>query len=213
MKSKKGNVLILTGLLLIAAAFFLTVYNLYDDRRAQQSVSSAVTELEAYIPEESAAEKVSAVPSEPVPEDEIEIPDYILNPEMDMPVEEIDGAAYIGLLEIPACDLKLPVLSAWSYPNLKIAPCRYEGSAYLDNLIIAGHNYTSHFGKLQELAEGERVTFTDVDGNIFYYTVAVREILESTAIEEMASGDWDLTLFTCTLNGQSRVTIRCLRDQ
>ena len=73
----KGKTWILSGLLLIAAAFFLTVYNLYDDRRAQQSVSSAVTELEAYIPEESAAEKVSAMPSEPVPEDEIEIPERI----------------------------------------------------------------------------------------------------------------------------------------
>ena len=28
-------------------------------------------------------------------------------------------------------------------------------------------------------------------------------------IEEMAAGDWDLTLFTCTLGGQARLTLRC----
>ncbi len=28
-------------------------------------------------------------------------------------------------------------------------------------------------------------------------------------VEEMITGDWDLTLFTCTLGGQTRVTVRC----
>lgn len=35
------------------------------------------------------------------------------------------------------------------------------------------------------------------------------EQLERTAIEEMESGDWDLTLFTCTVDGAARVTVRC----
>jgi sortase A len=26
----------------------------------------------------------------------------------------------------------------------------------------------------------------------------------------MESGDWDLTLFTCTTGGQSRITVRCV---
>ena len=33
---------------------------------------------------------------------EIEYPDYILNPEMEMPVKEIDGIDYIGTLKIPS---------------------------------------------------------------------------------------------------------------
>ena len=35
------------------------------------------------------------------------------------------------------------------------------------------------------------------------------ERLRPTAVKEMTSGDWDLTLFTCTVGGQSRVTVRC----
>ena len=61
---------------------------------------------------------------------EEETPEYLRNPEMEMPVEEIEGNGYIGLLEIPALGLSLPVMSEWSYPNLKLAPCRYSGSAY-----------------------------------------------------------------------------------
>ena len=37
------------------------------------------------------------------------------------------------------------------------------------------------------------------------------ETLESTAVEDMVSEEWDLTLFTCDLSGESRITVRCLR--
>ena len=35
------------------------------------------------------------------------------------------------------------------------------------------------------------------------------ETLDADAVDYMSAGDWDLTLFTCTYGGQSRVTIRC----
>ncbi|MGN0969549.1 MAG: sortase, partial [Evtepia sp.] len=57
------------------------------------------------------------------------------------------------------------------------------------------------------------VLFTDADGNQFRYTVAQVETLAKTAVEEMAAGDWDLTLFTCTLGGQTRVTVRCVETK
>ena len=91
---------------------------------------------------------------------------------------------------------------------MKTAPCRYSGSAYLNNLIICGHNYTSHFGTLKNLSEGDLATFTDMDGNVFTYKMVERETLLPTSIDAMESGEWDLTLFTCTVGGQSRVTIR-----
>ena len=60
----------------------------------------------------------------------------------------------------------------WSYPKLKIAPCRYSGSAYTGNLVIAAHNYRTHFGLLESLAPGAQVKFTDVEGNVFSYEIA-----------------------------------------
>ena len=129
---------------------------------------------------------------------------------MPMPVQEIDGEGYIGILQIPDLALELPIIGEWSYPRLRTAPCRYVGSAYTHDLIIAAHNYASHFGGLVSLAQGSEVIFTDMDGNRFIYAVSGTEQLPGTAIEEMESGDWDLTLFTCTIGGAARVTVRCV---
>lgn len=210
-RKQEGLLLITIGLLLIAAALFLVSYNLYDELRAEQSARQAVTQLDAYLPAEAAPEAPSdsTGDQEPLVSDErTAIPDYVLSPNMEMPVETINGIDFTGVLRIPALELELPIISEWNYPNLKTAPCRYSGSAYLNNLIICGHNYTSHFGTLKNLWEGDIATFTDMDGNVFTYKMVERETLLPTSIDAMESGEWDLTLFTCTVGGQSRVTIR-----
>jgi len=196
---RKGTWLMTGGLLLIAAALLLTCYNLWDERRATNSAGEALRELETLRPEE------------PETVEETEIPDYLLDPGREMPAVEVDGKRYIGVLELPSLGLELPVMESWSYPNLRVAPCRYGGSAYQDDLIIAAHNYASHFGRLKELKIGDEARFTDTEGNLFRYAVAELETLGKYDVEEMAAGDWDLTLFTCTYGGQSRVTARCLR--
>lgn len=196
-KKTPGAMLMTGGLLLMAAALLLTAYNLWDQRRAEQSVEQVLAEMEPVL--------------EPIQEttEETVIPDYILDPTMEMPTITVDGGEYIGVVEIPALGLSLPVMSQWSYPNLKVAPCRYTGSAYQGDLIVSGHNYRRHFGGLKNLLPGDQVLFRDVDGNTFPYVVAEMETLEKYDVEEMQAGDWDLTLFTCTIGGQTRVTVRC----
>lgn len=133
---RRGRAWIAAGVLLIAAALCMAGYNLWDDVRASASVSESYEQIEELIP------KGETVWQGTDSAGEIRYPDYVLNPDMEMPTLEIDGHDYIGTLEIPALELSLPVLSEWSYPNLKIAPCRYTGSAYRDSLVIAAHNYT-----------------------------------------------------------------------
>lgn len=199
MKLKKGSIFIIIGLLLLVAALLLTCFNLYDQFRGERSVDNIMDKMILKNREHSLQEG--------------EIPDYILNPDMEMPVETIDGRDFIGTLEIPSLNLNLPIISQWSYGNLRVAPCRYDGSAYKNDMILAAHNYPSHFGNLKYLKEGEHVIFTDADGNKFTYTAVVRETLMPTAVNEMLSKeeeDWDLTLFTCTVGGRSRVVVRCV---
>lgn len=200
----KGRVWIAAGVLLIVAALCMAGYNLWDDARASASVSESYEQIEKLVP------KGEAVWQGTDSTGEICYPDYVLNPDMEMPTLEIDGHAYIGTLEIPALELSLPVLSEWSYPNLKIAPCRYTGSVYQDNLVIAAHNYTRHFGSLKTVGIGDEVRFTDADGNVFSYLVSELEQLQPTAVDQMQAGDWALSLFTCTLGGQYRVVVRCV---
>lgn len=199
VKCRPGTRLMMGGLLLIAAALLLTGYNLWDNHRA--GISAA--RIAAQLPGKTVTVRETAPGEE-------EIPDYLLNPEMEMPALEVEGNGYIGRLEIPALGLSLPVMEDWSYPKLRIAPCRYQGSVYTGDLIIAAHNYATHFGRLGSLVPGDMVTFTDTDGNTFVYQVAETQILQPTAISEMKAGEWELTLFTCTLGGKTRLTVRCV---
>ena len=56
---------------------------------------------------------------------------------------------------------------------------------------------------------GDTVVFTDTAGSVFTYAVSGLEQLLPSQGKEMREGDWDLTLFTCTVGGQQRVTVRC----
>jgi sortase A len=45
----------------------------------------------------------------------------------------------------------------------------------------------------------------------YFYRVDYTENVDGYDVDHMLSGgssDWDMTLFTCTLSGQSRVTVR-----
>ena len=200
MRNKKGTVLIALGLALLIAAGGLAGYNLWDENRAAESVESVIRQMDVKIPHPGTVELPEGM-----------IPDHILAPAMEMPTIEVDGHSYIGYINIPAVDISLPVMAEWSYDNLKEAPCRYAGSAYLDDLVVCAHNYTRHFGRLHRLNIGDTVEFVDVDGNVFVYAVAEKEQLEPDEARRMLSGDWALSLFTCTLGGQYRTTIRCER--
>lgn len=205
-KNRIGNILKGAGLILVTAAVLLLVYNLWDGHRARESEEAILAE---YLQENK---KASESPDASDKEDEQNIPDYILNPDMDMPeytLKSLGDVACIGILEIPVLNLELPVISSWSYSSLRLAPCRYSGSAYKGNLVIAAHNYQSHFGGLRTLPEGSEVFFTDAVGNRFSYYVAVTEALTPWSVDDMTSGEWPLTLFTCTLDSQNRVTVRC----
>ena len=94
---------------------------------------------------------------------------------------------------------------------MKTAPCRFTGSAYTDDLVLMAHNYERHFGRLKDLGVGDAVRFTDMDQNVFSYRVEAVELLQAEDVENMTAGEWPLTLFTCTVGGAYRVTVRCER--
>ncbi|MCH5278698.1 MAG: sortase [Christensenellaceae bacterium] len=198
--------LIMLGLLLSVAALGLTAYNLWDNHRAgieAEAVLDAITQHREKVENTESA----AAPTPELPPDLNSGSEN--NPVKELPVVEIGGNRYIGTISVPVIGLELPVLEDWSLALLKIAPCRYMGSPYRGDLIICAHNYASHFGHLKNLEPGDEVVFTDVEGNAFHYTVAELDTLAGTAVEEMESGEWDMTLFTCTLGGETRVTVRC----
>ena len=123
----------------------------------------------------------------------------------------VQGDAFCGKVVIEKLKVELPVYDKWSYTRLKSAPCRYAGGIDTNDIIIAAHNYKSHFGSLKKLKRGDEVKFTDAYGKIHLYEVCELAILDGTAVSDMQSGGWDLTLFTCTKSGEQRITVRCNR--
>ncbi len=198
---KVGKVLKIMGAILIVGAAALAYKNIEDEKNAAAAASQLGVMVQQNIEE---AKSIYADASLEV------VPDYVLNPEMDMPVVSIGAQNVIGELSIPAIDLVLPIQSDWDVTAAKRAPCRYKGSCYTNDMIIAGHNYRTHFKALTQLKEGDEVVFVDMDGNEFRYKVAQMETIDGYDIQTMESGDWDLTLFTCTYGGKLRYTVRCL---
>ena len=193
-KSRKtGNILIAVGAILIASAMVIVFYNLFASKNAEKKSEDILLKMD--------------IPTT----DEARTPDYELSPDVGMPEIEIDGVFCIAVVEIPKLGIKLPVLSECTKQNLKIAPCRYTGSAYTDDLVIAGHNYLYHFRNIGNLMQGDSVIITDMDGNKFNYVVSATDVLQPTDVEDMTKGEWPLTLFTCDYSGQTRITIRCDR--
>ena len=195
MSRRWGTLWIGFGLLLLLGAAGLTLYNLHQDASAGQEADAVVEELAAVLAEKPAIvanPRYGAAVREEAPE----------------PVE-VDGRSYMGVSALPTLGLQLPVQEEWSYPNLKVSPCRMTGSAAEENLVILAHNYQSHFGTLEKLELGDEVSVTLLDGTVYLYQVSAKEIVEPTAVEDVTSGAWPLTLFTCTIGGKTRVVVRC----
>lgn len=185
MKKKSGYIYIAVGALLIILAAVIVNSNLKENADAGDASDEYLSGVIA------------------------QMPGTVLNFSGDMPVVDVDGHSFIGTVQIPALGLLLPVQSEWDSKAARYAVCRYKGSVYDNDLIIAGHNYTEHFGNLNQLSTGDDVIVTDMNGRSFYYKVANIETLGAYDVDEMEAGEWDLTLFTCTIGGTNRVTVRC----
>lgn len=201
MPKRADIIIIAVGAVLILSALLLLIYNRCEDVRAGQEAESLLASVEAAI-----SVQEMATPNKPESTEALSPP---LDPEM--PVVTLDGYEYVGYVEIPTLGLKLPVMAEWDYTRLRIAPCRQFGSSRTDNLVIAAHNYDTHFGKLKELSKGDTVIFTDMEGIVSTYCIEKLETLSPDAVDTVLNSGYDLVLYTCTKGGKTRVTVFCDR--
>ena len=191
MPKKSGVILISLGAVLILAALLLLLYNRSEDRRAGQEAESLLEDVRSSM----------AADTDPEPQEEL--------------AEEITYD-YAGVIVIPDLSLELPVIDQWSYARLKVAPCRQSGAAADGDLVIAAHNYKSHFGYLDRLEPGASVIFTDMEGTVYRYAVEEIRQLEPEDVEDVSSvfsSEYPLVLYTCTPGGKARVAVFCQWDE
>ena len=188
MPKKLGIAIVTVGAVLILSALLLLLYNRYQDAQAGREAAALLAKVQAALDAHRGD----------------------LDPEL--PVVELDGYEYVGYVEIPTLGLKLPVMAEWDYTRLQIAPCRQFGSSRTDDLVIAAHNYESHFGRLKDLSVGDTVTFTDMEGIVNTYCVEKIETLNPNEVDAVQNSGYDLVLYTCTKGGQTRITVFCNRE-
>lgn len=225
-KLKLGPTLILVGIVLILGAIGLVLYNNWDSARAGQESDRVLGELEDLlltnpvpVPTAETGRPIVVRPGGASQALEVEDPEDAEEPRIagenddtpHMATVQVEEWKYIGVLEFPTLGLRLPVLNRWDYNRLRVAPCRYYGSVYNNNLVICGHNYTVHFSPVRSIALGADVYFTDMTGTKYHYTVINTETVQPMQVDEMIDpgGDWDMTLFTCNIGGATRFACRC----
>ena len=197
MRKKFGILLMGLGLCLILTALGFIARNQMEDTEAAQASAEANLDIRAAmeVREQSREPEATTLPTE------------IHHKEL--PVEEVKGYGYIGTLGLPVLELDLPIMDHWSYPRLRRAPCRESGTTAYD-MVIAGHNYSRHFGRLKTLVPGDPVTFTDMDGEVTAYEVGIVDTIQPGDRDKVMDEQWDLVLYTCTYGGRTRIMVGCI---
>lgn len=222
-KNRRGILLLTLGVVMVAASVGLHYLQQRQDQLAGESSAILLEELNreispgapSYRPTEAdTTEEFEVVPTAPVsveaPSVSAPVVEESGEPTVaeEVPYRTLSGYDVMGVLKVPSVYVELPILSNWSDSLLNVAPCRYSGSLETGNLILMGHNYKSHLQPLGNVRVGDSVEFTDANGVVHRFRVAmVEEILGSTP-EKLAS-EHPLILFTCTFSRHSRIVVRC----
>lgn len=216
MRRNRGTFFMVSGALLLLVAGGLFYRNIQEEQMAEVYSAQTLSEIRLVIPTlDEKSEAIVAAANDPnetalIAAQTQEAQDAVAEtPQMQMIT--VKEESYIGVIQIPSLNLELPVNSEWSYPKLKHSPCRYAGSYLDDTLVIAGHSVRAHFRGLRQIQVGASVVFTNAVGNVILYEVVSIEKLGSTEVGKLIHNDYDLTLFTCTPGGISRVVVRCNR--
>jgi sortase A len=191
------------AIILVLGAGILLIYNNKEENRVKNFNEDIVTEFEEEM------EQYSELNDEGQVEKDLSWLDY--NNSIGTEYSKtVDGIIYIGILYFPKIsNLAVPVIDNCTDSNLKLSACRYSGSMNENNMIIAGHSYKSIFGKLySKLKKDDTIYFKNLAGNVYKYKLTNIESLLPTDVEKMQSGEWDLTIFTCSYDNKKRLAYR-----
>lgn len=213
MKSRRkaGCAVLVAGFVMLLAATLLYSANLAEDRNAGAQAKHLLTALQSALTNnDPQADTHSDLTHRGSLPDGYES-SVVSGPQSGAePTEALpEVSKCIGFIRLPTVGIELPVLSEWSYDHLAIAPCRQFGSPDTRDLVIAAHNYRSHFGRLDKLSPGDTVSFTDLSGTVFLYSVEAVRTVSPTEVGTVKNSGSDLVLYTCNFNGNKRVAVFC----
>lgn len=195
-RRRTGNILIITGLILIGICAFIYLYsNVY--KRHQGEVKTERVQEELYDKFTEGEDYEISVPEE--------------NEEEYKYVDMVNPIAYIY---IPKIGVKAVVADGTEDSILRYAVGHFEGSAMpgeKGNCALAGHrNYDTgeFFLKINKLNQGDDIIISTHE-KTFNYKVTESFVVnpEDTYVVDNTEG-FQITLVTCTYNGKQRLVVR-----
>ena len=178
-----GLVLILISLCLLVGSELLAGYH-------QKKAEALTDQLSAMLPQRTAG----------TPED-------YSDPEM--PILQLEGQDFSGLIQIPAFGVTLPIGSRWDRNLVSQYPCRFWGSAYDSTLVLGGKDREGQFDFCTRMDHGDVVMITDMTGTQFRYTVSRIDRSKDASAEILSEDAWDLTLFARDSGSMDYIIVRC----
>lgn len=177
MKMKRFSVqkicLILGACLLVGAIVTLMLWR-WNIHSSEKRAGYYVETLQALIPE----------PQDAVPEE---------RRDNTMSIVSVDGTDFVGIVELPRYASALPVGAEWGKASQY--PCRFSGSVYDGTMQIGATTQKGQYDFYRELSVGDRVVFTDVEGNRYTFVITSLRYEEHADQAALQRDDKPLTLF------------------
>ena len=136
-------------------------------------------------------------------------------------VKKYNGYVISGTIEIPATNLKCPIIAQSEYSKSALETSVVEmygnGLNQVGNTTIVGHNYRNglFFSNNKKLNIGDKIYITDLSGNRLSYTIYNKyegSDTESDYMTRDTQGAIEISLSTCTDDSKARLIIWAKAD-
>lgn len=188
--SRRHKIFQILGCLLILGGLGVMLFSQFLAQKAQTVATQTVEKICAILPPRSLG--VAQMHSN-----------------QEMPVLQVAGKDFIGLIEIPAFGKILPIFSSWEASKVTSYPCRFWGSAYDGTLIIGGADQQGQFDFLDQVELGSVIKVVDMTGAEYVYSVTRVDRSKTAEAEALMDDDADLTLFARDAYSMEYVIVRC----
>jgi hypothetical protein len=188
MKKKLTNKFIILGVCLIIAAIPLLVLWNWNLNTAKKRAENYVETLYSLIPAPQSA---------------------VLEERSDntMSTFSFDGIDFVGILEFPRYNSKLPISNDWG-ETFKY-PCRFGGSVYNRTIQIGATTQKGQYDFYRELSVGDSVFFVDMEGNRFSYKITDLKYESHINQSTLQKENSDLALFVKNVYAFEYLVIYC----
>lgn len=187
---KRWNLFQILGVLLILSSLGFLIFTQLQAVSSQKKTTTLCAQIEALLPQRTSGMAGS-----------------YSNPEM--PILQLQGDDFIGLVEVSAFGLKLPIGSEWDTSKLTAYPCRLYGSVYNSTLILGGSDQAGQFDFFKNTDLGCVVTVTDMTGAEYTYTVFRVDRSKTADADKLMDQGSDLTLYVRDRYSMDYIILRC----